>query len=261
MENTYETAPATTIGGAIAERMADTIREDGVGKTANRMFRALVLIGFCIAAAAPQFMWGYVVATATWKGAALTKIICIVGAFCYYRHMIRLWNWIRARRNRKDPDGNQHTYHGIPIEQMADYLIEQKGFPREQAIVHFGISRKRQFKIADELEKHHVLERGECHARVLNGKITREQLVRQLRDKFPLAWSDSLQEWGERKGSFETWILQKDAAERRDQEQAERLERKVGRLQRKREELQDDIQTIEQATRAPGFFTRAVSAV
>ncbi len=248
------TQNSPTIGMAVAGRIAGSIERDGVARTAGRLSKALVLFGFCAAVVAPQLAMGYAAATIAWKGAALIKIGIVIGAFMHYKNMLKLWSWIKRRAHR-DPEGNQHTYHGIPIEQMTDYLIEHAGFPREDAIKHFGISRKRQFKMADELEKHHILERGESNGRVLNAKLTREQLVRQLRDGFPLAWSESLLEWGERKGAFETWILKKDQDARKDQQSTERLERKVARLQDKREELEEEL------AGAPGFIRRELALV
>src|SRR2546423_15708746 len=94
---------------------------------------------------------------------------------------------------------------------------------------HFGISQDKHALIAKELERHSILVRGENNARVLN-EITREELVRQLRDKFPLVWSEPSHAWAERNGTFERWAMEKDRKERDEQEKGARLARKKAKL-------------------------------
>ncbi len=254
MENTF-TAPTDTIGSAVIGRIAYTIREDGLKKTGSRLAKAAFLGAFIITLIAPQLTLGYLYSLGTWKSYAIAKVIICTLSFYHFHRVKKLWHWMRQKKNRKDPDGNQHTYYGIPIEQMADYLIENQSFQREHSINHFGISRKRQFTIADELEKNGVLIRGESNSRALQPVLTREQLVRQLRDDFPLVWSTDIREWVDRKGPFEQWNLRREHTERKELMQHERLERKVDRLQRRREDLEESLQ------RAPGFFTREVCTV
>lgn len=225
MENTFEMEQAT-IGTAIAERIALTIQEDGIKRTMRRAVKFVAAVIACVAVAAPQYALGYLTSLVDWHDAAILKVVIVLAAFCYYRQALRFIRWARGRLNRRDPDGDQETYHGIPIEQMADYLIERRGFQREHAIRHFGISRKRQFKMADELEKNGILVRGGCNGRKLHESITRDQLVRQLRDGFPLVWNEQSSEWTDPNA------------------------------------VHVDVSEDEPAIAvAPGFFTRAVSAV
>lgn len=257
MENLTLTAPATpTIGRAINASIAISIARDP-SKAARRMFRALVLAGLCTFVCAPSFALGIFFAGAQWHGAALTKIAILTFAFIHYRAAFRLWRWARATvRRRGDPTGNQNTYHGMPVDELVTWLIEKKNFLREDVIRHFAISRKRQFKIAAELEKHGMLVRGESNSRILHPKISREQMVRQLREGFPLAWSEEQQEWCDRTGSAFHFFVDREHKEKQDKERADRLQRKVGRLERKREELVE-------ATASPlaGFFTRPIATV
>lgn len=82
--------------------------------------------------------------------------------------------------------GNQHTFHGVPVGALARFLTEQKAFKLEEARRVLAVSHGQYQKIAEALERHGVLVRGEKNARVLR-EIGYEDLVRQLRDDFPLS--------------------------------------------------------------------------
>lgn len=182
MENTYEEDAPATIGEAIAERIALTIQEDGIRKTAGRTGRFAAAVLIICGVIAPQLTMGYVYALLSWKSAAILKIVICIAAFSYYRYAPRAFAWIATKLKSMRPKKTDDLYHGIPVGELADYLLEQGAFPRENAIVRFAISRKRQFKIADELERNGILERGNANARVLRPDLSREQLVTFLRD-------------------------------------------------------------------------------
>jgi hypothetical protein len=108
----------------------------------------------------------------------------------------------------------------------------------DEAIKELGLSQGQYAKIGKELEEAGVLMRGEKNARVLRD-IGMSQLVMQLRDKFPLVWSEERQVWCERNGAFERWALSHDFKQRKLEEEIEKKERKLERVEKKIEEVQE----------------------
>lgn len=92
---------------------------------------------------------------------------------------------------------------------------------RDEAIKTFALSQGQYQKIAEELEKFGLLTRGENNARVMR-EISMENLVRQLREDFPLVWSEEHQVWADRTGTFARWQLAEDFRQRKLAEAVER---------------------------------------
>lgn len=191
-------------------------------------YRCSFLLGIVLLVGVPQFLLGTLVGSLSWHDYALTKIIALSAAFLYGR------TWVRQAR-RWQRKSNQHTYYGLPVDELASYLLEQKQFTRYEAMHKFAISQQKHQVVAEELEKQQVLIRGQNNARVLN-KITREELVRQLRDGFPLAFYQD--EWVEKRGSYELFLRDKECSERKEQARIAKMERKKDRLKRQINELQ-----------------------
>lgn len=131
------------------------------------------------------------------------------------------------------------------MDELASYLLQSGSFTTD-AMQRLALPQRKWAKIADELEGHGILKRGENNARVL-AEITREELVRQLRDGFPLVHDPVSKTWVEKRGSFDQWVLQKERAEKKEQEQRDRLERKEDRLRKniaKLREEQNSFQSV-----------------
>ncbi len=214
-------------------------------RLSTHALRLAGLVAVVCMAAAPSYLLG--IATAVIGNKWLT-VGCAALAYLYGMAIVRGIRRLMQRRERT-AEGNQHTYYGLPIDELATYIIEQKGFQREHAVQHLGISRKKQARIAKELEAAKILERGENNGRILR-TISREELVRQLRDKFPLAWNETQQTWCERGGSAFAFFRDTD---RKEAEERERIER----LTRRRQRLQEQV--AEQVEIAHGFTTRELT--
>lgn len=184
----------------------------------------LTTLGIILLIIAPQLLLGLCYSAMSWHHYGIVKVLIVLAAVGHWKTMWKLWKRVSNRRS-----GNQHTYHGLPIDDLASYLCEHRSFKVEHAMKHFGISQDKHAAIAGELQKHAVLIRGENNARVLN-TITRDELVRQLREKFPLVWSEDRNVWAERNGTFERWTMEKDRKEREEREKVEKLERKKAKL-------------------------------
>ncbi len=164
-------------------------------------------------------------ATLRWNGYKVPVFLLLIASVLNAK---RLWLWSK-RTIVKRRGSNQHAYRGIPVGELATWLMEQQAFKCDESIRKWGLSQGHYQKIAEELEFHGILKRGENNSRVLR-EITMEQLVLQLRDDFPLVWSDERQVWAERNGAFERWALSQDAKDRKREEQTARKERKLERL-------------------------------
>jgi hypothetical protein len=186
---------------------------------------------FSLAYFAPTFLFGFLTAVLHWNSYRI-PIFC--GSLVMMLNVKRLWK-LSKRTSLKSRTSNQHTYHGIPVGEFATWLIEKQAFKREDAMSKWALSQGQYAKIAEELEKQNVLMRGENNARVLR-EITMENLVLQLRENFPLVWSEDRQVWAERNGTFERWALSQDFKRRKLEEVTQRKERKLERVEKKIEE-------------------------
>ncbi|QDT46205.1 hypothetical protein Pan258_02220 [Symmachiella dynata] len=175
--------------------------------------------------AAPQFTLGFLSGIATWNGYRIPLFIISILIVTHSSTLIRFLR--RPKRN----GANQYVFHGVPVGELASFLKQHESFKHDDAIRKLGLSQGQHTKIAQELEQHGILCRGENNARVLRD-IPMEDLVRQLRDGFPLVWSDERQVWAERNGTFDRWCLNQDFKRRKLKEEIERKERKKKRLQK-----------------------------
>lgn len=181
---------------------------------------------------APSFALGYLTAALRWNSYRIPLCIVAVALALNTGNLLRL---LRARLRMGAQTlrrANQHTYNGIPVPELADFLKETGSFKREEAIKRLGLSQGQYAKIGSELEDKGILIRGESNARILR-PISREHLVTQLRDKFPLVWDPDREIWIERDGQFNRWVLSHEFKRRKLDQEIERKERKVERLEQK----------------------------
>ncbi len=200
----------------------------------RRIFRTLLragtLLTISLACMAPSFMLGLLTSAATWNGYRI-PIIC--GIFVGLLNATRIPTaFRRLGRSRQTSTGNQHTWQGVPVPELCDYLLKHRAFTT-QAIADLGLSQKQWRRMAGILEQTNILKRGENNAHVLRD-ITREQLAQQLDDggKFPLVWSEPSQEWVLRDGPWRMWLKDEERREQDRQVQVQRLEKKKRKLQR-----------------------------
>ena len=213
----------------------------------KKLINALGSLAIILAVMSPQFLFGALYGIVTWSDYRVPVVILALFSFHYGSSVIRAYKSLRARNARK---GNQHTYHGIPVDEMVSYLLEQKSFTRDHAISSLHISREKYDAIAGELESHGVLHRGENNARVL-APIDRWQLIMQLQSNFPLEFDEQRGMWSERDGSFSQWILNR---EKKDQREQYKRDRGIERLEKKRDTLKQEIADMQDV----GFISRAV---
>lgn len=193
---------------------------------------------------APSFFLGYILSVLQWKNAVIPTSIAI---FLTVWKMPTIVNFVQKWRRTRPRTDNQYTYHGVPIGELASFLKRHEAFKLEDAVKDLGLSQGQYSKIGKELEEAGVLTRGEKNARVLR-EISLPQLVMQLRDKFPLAWSPERNCWYERNGAFEEWCVSHDFKQRKLKEDIERKERKVRRLENKIENIRPLAHLFSQET-------------
>jgi hypothetical protein len=219
-------APARrSVGTVLHGKFLDWLAASDIRKLATRSAMILLLAGLV---GSTQFTLGLLTAAAKWNGYRIPLFLALLALTLNAKTIfLASRKWSLRRRG-----ANQHTYQGLPVDELASYLLETRAFTRDAACLKFAISWKKHQRIADELMHHQVLVRGPVNnARVLNEKITREQLVRQLRENFPLAFADG--EWVERRGSYHLFLRDKERAEQKERERVERLERRADRAERK----------------------------
>jgi hypothetical protein len=138
--------------------------------------------------------------------------------------------YLTSKVRRSARTGNQHTFHGVPVGALASFLSSTGGFLLNDAKAKLGLSQGQYSKIAQDLDKHGLFVRGPNNSRILRD-ISYEDIVRQLRDKFPLAWSDERGCWYEKNGTLERWAINQDFKQRKLSEDIEKRERKLEKIE------------------------------
>ena len=186
----------------------------------------VVFIG--VAVASPSYALGLVTHAATWNGHKLPVFLTLAFVFVYWKTLYRLLRRFRPK-HRTD---NQNTYQGIPVDELATYLFEH-GFKRDHAMKTFRISKGKYEKIADTFDQKDITARDDNNGRIVNPHITREQLVRQLTEDFPLVYYAKRKEWVTRDGSYAGWLRDEERAEQKARQKVERLERRADRAEKR----------------------------
>jgi hypothetical protein len=233
-----------TITAALARKFAAWVEKSTVGHIVKTLGRFLLLAIMIAAWVAPSFAFGMLSAVA--MNTKTAGIIAIVVVFFRARAFTR---WV-ARARVKRRAANQHSWNGVPIFELADYILQNQRFTFE-ARADLHLAQKQWSRMAKELDGRGVLYKSPeaNNARVLR-PISREQLVRQLRDGFPLVWSEEKRDWIERNGPWRIWLG--------DQERKEQATRAtISKLERKRKKLRAEVDAL---SPTPGFVRRQVSA-
>lgn len=208
--------------------------------TASALMKATLKCLTCLAllllVSAPQFFLGLLLGAA--HSSITVRAIVYCAVLVTTLNAKRLYRLMRRHSVSKEKKGNNHTYHGIPLDNFVSYLFDNQGFTTK-AISDLALSQRKWAKIADELEGAGVLVRGESNARVL-AEIDRATLARQLRDGFPLVFDPVSKTWCEKRGSFDTWVLAKERKEKKDIERVEKLERKEDNIRGRIAKLQQE---------------------
>lgn len=213
---------------ALLTRFAKWIYKARMKDILSAALRLCALVAVPALIFAPQFLFGLISSSVDWKTGAV--IVWIV-SFFYGRNCMR---WAK----RKKYSGNQNTYEGIPIDELSTFIMDNLHFRRLEAMKHFGMSKKKHDRIAKLLEKHEVLVRGPNNSRVLQDQVTREILVRQLRDKFPMRFNVAGGNWSDKDSSYESYLHSQDTEQRKKEQNIKRLERKELKLKNNIQERQ-----------------------
>lgn len=219
--HTENSHPRLTLRKVLFTKFLRWVDKTPTTKLLRSIGRSVVAIFIVLSYVVPQFMFGLVASHIGFKS---VTAICLILAFLY-------WKIVARKLTKKVP--NQHTFHGVPVPELTDYLFES-GFTMD-AIKELGLAQRQYRKIAQELEAHKLLERGECNSRILNKTITRAQVSRQLQDNFPLAYHNG--EWAERDGAWRTFLKDEETKEQKEREREDRIKRKEKSLKKKASEL------------------------
>ncbi len=198
--------------------------------------KCLIAVAFLALIVAPHFLLGALMAAVHSPFSARVAMYCAL--LLIMLNMKRLYRLAKRRSVTTEKKGNQHTYHGIPLDNFASYLFDKQAFTTA-AIADLALSQRKWAKIADELEGAGILVRGESNARILSD-IDRPTLVRQLRDGFPLVHDPISKTWVEKRGSFDQWVLAKERKEKKDVERVEKLGRKEDNIRNRIAKLQEE---------------------
>ncbi len=204
--------------------------------------KCLTLLAFLAAISVPHFALG--ILTGAFQFPLFSRVIVYCAGLALMLNAKPLYRLARRAFVRTEKSNGKGTYQGIPLDGFVSYIFERGAFATA-AIADLGLSQRKWAKIADELEAHKILVRGDNNARVLSEHIDRPTLVRQLRDGFPLVFDPVGNTWAERRGSFDQWVLAKERKEAKEQEQGERLERKTEKMRENIKRLREEASTFD----------------
>lgn len=212
------------------------LRKSSASSLMKATLKCLIAAALCLMIFARDFALGMLTDALDLPIVQRVMIYCVMLLLTLNVHrLFRLARRVYVKHTRKT--GNQYTYEGIALDELATYLTE-KGFTTA-AMQDLALSQRKWAKIADTLEGAGILVRGENNARVL-GQIDRATLVRQLREGFPLVFDPVGKIWCEKRGSFDRYLLDKERKEAREKERLDRLQRKEGRMRKNIADMQSN---------------------
>jgi hypothetical protein len=111
-----------------------------------------------------------------------SKIALVALGFIYRKTVIRFFRRVqKLSHKRQIMQDQEKLIDGIPVSELADYLIRNGNFKREGingVRATFGIYNMDRFnRLANNLEQRKILKRGENNMRVLEGTWSRQALV------------------------------------------------------------------------------------
>jgi len=188
------------------------------------VLRTSCVVLFCLLWAAPNFMAGVLLDVLQWNEYRIPTGIAVFLIGWNSKTIVR-----RVRRRKRT--GNAHTYEGIPVDELASYLSEH-GFKRDHAMRTLGIAKDKYEKMAGVFDDTQVCTRDANNGRILNPHLSREDLIRQLRNGFPLVFDDRSNEWVRKTSAYAGYLRDEAIREKKQREKTERLERRAAKAKR-----------------------------
>jgi len=243
MDNTQQ-IQRYTLHGVLLYKFLRWVDKKEMKYIVKTMFRYCMLVVMLAAVPYHTFMLG--VASRAIVDPSTVLVVGILVLFFYGKAIVRT-----GRKKAKSAKGNQNTFHGVPITELATFLFDTGGFKNE-AVQKLGLAQKQWSKMAKALDDAGIVYKSAEHfqARVLR-PITREQLITQLRDNFPLIWSESKQDWIGKDGSWRSWLADEEREEQKHKAD-------IARLQRRKKKVKKEIDQIAMSS---AFTRREVALV
>lgn len=245
MENT-QNIQRYTVANVLLFKFIKWLEKKEMRYIAKKMFQYTLLIIVLASIQYPMFILGTLSRAIIEPKTALA--ISILVLFFYGKALVRFGRKAKFTGKAKN---NQNTLHGVPITELATFLLDTGGF-KNDAVQKLGLAQKQWAKIAKVLEESGVVYKSkeQNNARVLR-PITREELIMQLRDGFPMQWCTTKNEWITKDGPWRLWLSDEEKKAKADLLYSKRMERKKKRLKKEVQDLQ----------MASGFTRREVAIV
>lgn len=178
MENINSTKQ--TFGGAMAEKVVAHIRAHKFGELCKQLVELICGLAVGGIMVAPNVVTGLIQYLVTTNDFALPKFITFFSAFLFRKKIIKLIRRFRRRAEKAAIEEGEALIEGIPVAELADYLIRNTHFRREGnngVRSTFGLNMQKFNKLAAILEKKRIVTRGENNMRVLDGRWSRQALI------------------------------------------------------------------------------------
>lgn len=203
-------------------RWIDKSSSEALLKATRRAAMFLLVSLLCVA---PGLTIGVLTWIAKWYG---TKILILSVVLSVMLNAKRVW---LALRRRRATSANQYTYHGLPVSEFASFLKTHESFKFEDATKKLALPERQYARIAKELDEAGITVKGPNNSRVLR-PISLEQLVRQLKEGFPMMWDEIHNEWTDKEDAYGRYLRAEGFKTRRLTEDTQKAERKLGRIKK-----------------------------
>ena len=169
-----------TLGTVLGNKFLTFIAENSAKKIAKKILEFVLglLIGVIIYR--PEATIGIISNALVFKYYAVLKIL--TGIIIIYGRKLpgKIHKKIKFFRKNNQLGDNNKLIDGIPVIELADYLIRNKNFRREGANgvrETFGLHMEKFNRLANNLENKKILKRGDNNMRVLDGRWSRQALI------------------------------------------------------------------------------------
>lgn len=169
-----------TLGTILGNKLLNFIAENSAKKIAKKIleFTLGLLIGVIIYR--PESTIGILLKAFQYEDYAASKILA--GVVIIYGRKLpwKIYKKLNLYRKKINGPGGERLIDGIPVNELADYLIRNRNFRREGANgvrETFGLHMEKFNRLANNLENKKILKRGENNMRVLDGRWSRQALI------------------------------------------------------------------------------------
>lgn len=170
-----------TLGGVFAQKVLNFFAENTIASVVWKLTELSLGMFLGVFIYRPVLVSNFLFETLKTQNYAFPKIAAALGVYFFRKRLFKLFKRCSKLVQKSRVPKAEKLIDGIPVNELADYLIRNGNFRREGANgirETFGISNMEKFnRLANNLERRKILKRGENNMRVLDGRWSRQALI------------------------------------------------------------------------------------